>query len=93
MAKNRIKGEFSANGFENNLKHTHGVISMARSSGMNSASSQFFIMHADAPYLDGQYESFGEVTSGIDVVDKIATTVKVEDANSTVLAANQPVIR
>ena len=75
------------------LSHKRGVISMARSSNPNSASSQFFIMHADAPYLDGDYASFGEVTSGMDVVDKIATTVKVEDANGTVLATNQPVIR
>ena len=67
-----IKGEFAANGFENNLKHTRGVISMARSSDPDSAGSQFFIMHADAPYLDGQYAAFGRVTDGMDVVDAIA---------------------
>ena len=75
------------------LPHKRGVISMVHSNSSYSASSQFFIMHADAPYLDGQYASFGKVTSGMDVVDKIATTVKVEDNNGTVLAANQPVIR
>ncbi len=67
-----IKGEFSANGVENNLSHERGVISMARSQDYNSASSQFFIMHADNNYLDGQYAAFGKVTDGMDVVDKIA---------------------
>lgn len=67
-----IKGEFSGNGFENNLSHVRGVISMARSKKMNSAGSQFFIMHADATYLDGQYAAFGMVTEGLDVVDEIA---------------------
>ncbi len=66
-----IKGEFSANSVENNLKHTRGVLSMARTSVMDSASSQFFIMHEDAPYLDGQYAAFGKVIDGMDVVDKI----------------------
>lgn len=69
-----IKGEFAANGFENNLKHTAGVLSMARSAMPDSAGSQFFIMHQDAPHLDGQYAAFGKVTEGLDVVDKIATT-------------------
>jgi peptidyl-prolyl cis-trans isomerase B (cyclophilin B) len=69
-----IKGEFSANGFKNDLKHTKGVISMARSQLMDSAGSQFFIMHEDAPFLDGQYAAFGRVVSGQDVVDEIATT-------------------
>lgn len=69
-----IKGEFTQNGFKNNLSHTRGVISMARSMMPNSAGSQFFIMHADSPYLDGQYAAFGKVVSGIEVVDKIATT-------------------
>lgn len=68
-----IKGEFSANGHNNPIKHTRGVISMARSFNPNSASSQFFIMHADAPHLDGQYAAFGKVVSGMDVVDKIAS--------------------
>ena len=68
-----IKGEFKANGFmQNDLKHTRGVLSMARTSDPNSASSQFFIMHKDAPYLDAQYAGFGKVTEGLDVVDKIA---------------------
>lgn len=69
-----IKGEFSANGVSNSLKHTKGVISMARSSAMDSAGSQFFIMHEDAAFLDGQYAAFGKVVSGQDVVDEIATT-------------------
>lgn len=69
-----IKGEFSSNGFKNDLKHTKGVLSMARTMMPNSAGSQFFIMHEDAPYLDGQYASFGKVIEGIEVVDEIATT-------------------
>lgn len=68
-----IKGEFKANGFENDLKHTRGVISMARAQDPNSAGSQFFIMHEDAPYLDGQYAAFGRLIEGYDVLDKIAT--------------------
>ncbi len=72
-APEHIEGEFAANGHpENTLRHTRGVISMARSSMPNSASSQFFIMHADAPYLDGQYAAFGRVTEGIEAVDRIA---------------------
>ena len=67
-----IKGEFSSNGVPNDLKHTRGVISMARSMMPNSAGSQFFIMHQDAPHLDGQYASFGKVIEGMDVVDEIA---------------------
>ncbi|MDR1773323.1 MAG: peptidylprolyl isomerase [Clostridioides sp.] len=67
-----IKGEFSGNGFTNNLKHERGVISMARSMMPNSAGSQFFIMHQNSPHLDGQYASFGKVISGLDVVDEIA---------------------
>ncbi len=67
-----IKGEFAANGVKNNLKHTRGVLSMARSAMPNSAGSQFFIMHADAPHLDGQYAAFGKVIEGMDVVDAIA---------------------
>ena len=69
-----IKGEFSANGVENPLKHTRGVLSMARTMIPDSASSQFFIMHEDAPHLDGQYAAFGKITEGLDVVDKIAET-------------------
>ncbi len=69
-----IKGEFAANGVKNDLKHTRGVISMARAMDPNSAGSQFFIMHQDAPHLDGQYAAFGKMTDGFDVLDKIATT-------------------
>ena len=69
-----IKGEFKMNGFINNLKHTRGVLSMARSMAPNSAGSQFFIMHENAPHLDGQYASFGRVTEGMEVVDRIART-------------------
>ena len=68
-----IKGEFSQNGFTNNFKHTKGVLSMARAMDPNSAGSQFFIMHKDAPHLDGQYAAFGKVVAGMDVVDKIAS--------------------
>lgn len=68
----KIKGEFAFNGFKNDLKHTRGVISMARSTMPNSAGSQFFIMHADAPHLDGQYAAFGKVIEGIDAVDEVA---------------------
>jgi len=71
-AAEKIKGEFAANGVNNPIKHKRGVISMARSSMPNSASSQFFIMHQDAPHLDGSYAAFGHVTSGIEVVDEIA---------------------
>lgn len=68
----RIKGEFAANGVNNTLKHTRGVISMARSQHPDSAGSQFFIMHANAPHLDGQYAAFGKLTEGFDVLDRIA---------------------
>ena len=67
-----IKGEFASNGVKNNLKHTKGVLSMARAMSPNSAGSQFFIMHEDAPHLDGEYAAFGKVIEGMDVVDKIA---------------------
>ncbi len=69
-----IKGEFSQNGFENNLKHTEGVISMARSADPDSAGSQFFIMHKNSPHLDGAYAAFGKTIEGMDVVDRIAQT-------------------
>lgn len=83
-----IKGEFSENGIYNPLKHTRGVLSMARTAlSMDSASSQFFIMHEDAPHLDGQYAAFGEVTEGMDVVDEIANTET--DAND---APIQPIV-
>ena len=68
-----IKGEFAANGFKNDLKHTRGVLSMARSMMPDSAGSQFFIMHADAPHLDGNYAAFGKVVEGMETVDKIAS--------------------
>ncbi len=71
-----IKGEFSSNGFENDLKHSRGVISMARAQNPDSAGSQFFIMHSDSPHLDGQYAAFGEVIEGIEEVDRIATVKK-----------------
>ncbi len=73
-AKEKIKGEFAANGVNNPIKHTRGVVSMARAMMPNSASSQFFIMHQDAPHLDGQYAAFGKVVEGMDVVDEIAET-------------------
>lgn len=69
-----IRGEFSSNGYENNLKHTEGVLSMARSMHPNSAGSQFFIMHKDSPHLDGSYAAFGKVIEGMDAVNKIAET-------------------
>lgn len=87
-----IKGEFSANGVENGISHVRGVISMARSQDYDSASSQFFIMHADAPSLDGQYAAFGKVTEGMEIVDKICEDTPVTDDNGTVEAANQPKI-
>lgn len=73
-SKNKIKGEFIQNGVKNELMHSRGVISMARTMIPDSASSQFFIMHQDAPHLDGAYAAFGIVTSGIEVVDKIAAS-------------------
>ena len=69
-----IKGEFKANGFDNDLKHERGVLSMARTMDPDSASSQFFIMHKDSPHLDGQYAAFGKIIKGIEVVDEIAET-------------------
>lgn len=87
-----ITGEFAANGIKNDLKHERGVISMARSKLPDSASSQFFIMHETAAHLDGQYAAFGKVTSGMDIVDKIAKNTPVTDSNGTVLPKNQPVI-
>ena len=91
-SENKIKGEFSANDVDNPLKHTRGVLSMARSSAYNSASSQFFIMHADATHLDGQYAAFGKVLSGMEVVDAICQNTPVTDSNGTVAKENQPVI-
>ena len=87
-----IKGEFAENGVENDLSHTRGAISMARAQDMDSASSQFFIVHQDSTYLDGQYACFGYVTEGMDIVDEICENTPVEDGNGTVLPENQPVI-
>lgn len=88
-----IKGEFTNNGVENNIKHERGVISMARVSGMNdSASSEFFIMHEDYSSLDGDYAAFGHVIEGMDVVDKIAQTPKPIDNNGSIDLEDRPVI-
>ena len=87
-----IKGEFSANGVNNTLAHTRGVLSMARSSAYDSASSQFFIMHGDASWLDGKYAAFGKVLEGMEVVDAICENTPVTDGNGSVAKENQPVI-
>ena len=87
-----IKGEFSENGVENNISHVRGTISMARANDQDSASSQFFIVHEDSTFLDGQYAAFGHVTDGMDVVDAICENTPVQDNNRTVKAADQPVI-
>ena len=87
-----IKGEFSSNGVENNISHKRGVISMARSQDPDSASSQFFIVQTDSTFLDGDYAAFGEVTSGMDVVDAICKDAKPTDDNGTIPADQQPVI-
>ncbi|MBE5796634.1 MAG: peptidylprolyl isomerase [Clostridiales bacterium] len=88
----KIKGEFSANGVDNPIAHERGVLSMARSSAPDSASSQFFIMHEAAPHLDGSYAAFGRVVAGMEVVDAICAQTPVMDWNGTVAAADQPVI-
>ncbi len=87
-----IKGEFSNNGVQNNLSHTRGAISMARSQDYDSASSQFFIVHKDSTFLDGDYAAFGYVTDGMDIVDKICENTPVTDSNGTVEKKNQPII-
>lgn len=91
-SENTILGEFSANGSTNNLSHTRGAVSMARSSDYNSASSQFFIVHKDSTFLDGQYAVFGYVTDGMDIVDKICESAKPTDNNGTISSKEQPVI-
>ena len=91
-SENTIKGEFSANGVENSLSHTRGAISMARSQAYDSASSQFFICHADSTFLDGQYACFGYVTDGMDVVDAVCEAAQPTDDNGTIPADQQPVI-
>lgn len=88
----KIKGEFSSNGVTNSISHKRGVISMARSSDPNSASSQFFIVHEDSLSLDGDYAAFGHVTDGMDVVDKIAKDAKPIDGDGLVAKEQQPVI-
>ncbi len=87
-----IKGEFAANGVQNDLSHKRGVLSMARAQDPNSASSQFFIMHQDSPFLDGQYAAFGMVTDGIEVVDSVCDSAVIQDDNGTVYPEDQPVI-
>ena len=87
-----IKGEFSENGVENDISHVRGTISMARANDPDSASSQFFIVHEDSAFLDGQYAAFGHVTDGMDVVDAICENTPVQDNNGTVKADDQPVI-
>ena len=87
-----ITGEFSGNGFDNPLSHTRGAISMARSSEYDSASSQFFIVHEDSTFLDGEYAVFGYVTEGMDIVDAICNDADPTDSNGTIPAADQPVI-
>ena len=91
---NSIKGEFSSNGVENNISHVRGVISMARTSVKDSASSQFFITNADATFLDGNYAAFGHVTEGMEVVDKITSEIapRTLDDNGTISNVDQPVI-
>lgn len=91
-SQNTIIGEFSVNGHSNNLSHTRGAVSMARSSDYNSASSQFFIVHKDSTFLDGQYAVFGYVTDGMDIVDKICESANPTDNNGTIASKEQPVI-
>ena len=88
-----IKGEFSSNGFENDLKHEDGVISMARAKNPDSASSQFFIMVNSAPHLDGNYAAFGKVTEGLEYIHQMAKDANPIDDNGTILPEEQPVIR
>ena len=87
-----IKGEFKSNGIENNISHKRGVISMARSNDPNSASSQFFIVHQDSTFLDGNYAAFGHVTEGIEVVDKIVQAINPTEEDIEIAYQNQPVI-
>ena len=87
-----IRGEFASNGVENSLQHVRGTLSMARAQDFNSASSQFFIVHQDAPHLDGEYAAFGTVTDGMEVVDQICETVTTGDENGLVPPEDQPVI-
>lgn len=88
-----IKGEFKANGVDNNISHKRGVISMARAMSYDSGSDQFFIVHEDSTFLDGNYAAFGHVTKGMEVVDKVCNEAKVVDDNGTVLEKDQPIIK
>ncbi len=91
-SENKIVGEFKSNGIENPLSHTRGVVSMARSNAKDSASSQFFICHEDAPHLDGKYAAFGTVTEGMDVVDAVCAAAKPTDNNGSIPKDAQPVM-
>ena len=91
-APEKIKGEFAANGVDNPQSHVRGAVSMARSQSMDSASSQFFIVHCDSTFLDGSYACFGYVTEGMEVVDAVCESTPVVDNNGTVLPDDQPVI-
>ena len=91
-SETKITGEFSKNGHQNDLSHTRGCISMARAQDPNSASSQFFIVHEDSTFLDGQYAAFGYVTEGMDVVDAVCADAQPTDDNGTIPAEAQPVI-
>ena len=87
-----IKGEFRSNGYENDLKHTEGVISMARAKDPDSATSQFFIMVGDASWLDGQYAAFGKVTEGLEIIKKIASDARPIDDNGSIAQEDRPII-
>jgi len=91
-SETKITGEFRQNGYENTISHTRGTISMARAKDPNSASSQFFIVHEDSTFLDGQYAAFGHVTEGIEVVDAVCADAQPTDDNGTIPAEAQPVI-
>lgn len=87
-----IKGEFKLNGKKNRISHQRGTISMTRSRSYDSASSQFFIVHKNSQFLDGQYAAFGKVIEGMEIIDKICENTKIEDNDGTVLKENQPII-
>ncbi len=91
-SEHTIKGEFSSNQVENDISHVRGVISMARAMDPDSASSQFFIVHEDSTFLDGEYAGFGHVTEGIEIVDEICKDTAVQDDNGTVAPEDQPKI-
>jgi peptidyl-prolyl cis-trans isomerase B (cyclophilin B) len=88
-----IKGEFQNNNVRNTISHTRGAISMARGNANDSATDQFFIVHKDSTYLDGNYAGIGYITSGMEIIDKVVEDTPVEDNNGTVAAENQPVIK